>query len=635
MLLQIAFFTETFLLDKDHQEVQSSEEEEEAQTSKDEADQEENNKSSKLTDKTDPFAIHLDNMLAQTHIDNLLKKPIECKTSKMSTKKLGNLLIEIPKSFNITESKKSKALLDDEEVFASEGTEPKFFKKSELENFQIKPKILPNVNFNQLQSEMFSVVNNYQDLFYSQRSLENAEEVRSVYCLHVLNHIIKTRQKILHHNGKLTAASAAEKNSTAIVPDSYRDQGLVRPRILIIVPFRDSVFRIVNILSNLLYGTVSDITKNVLNYKRFQEEYTGDTIYFRKTNPKPEDYQKTFSGNTDDTFRIGISFTKKTMKLYTEFYSSDILIASPLGLRMIVGASGDAERDYDFLSSLEVLVLDQTELFFAQNWDHLLHVFDHMHLQPQQTRNTDFSRVRPWCLNGFSKFYRQTLMFASHELPEFRSLFNKCSNYRGKVRQLNPVAIGTIRNVFVQTPQVFHKVDVSSLDTMFDQRFNYFINEILPQFKGPSKAHCMIYIPSYFDYVRIRNYFKAENMNFVQICEYTKDAKFARARDMFFHSAAHFLLYSERGHFFKRTKIKGIRHIIMYAPPNYPHLYSELLNFMEDSNQNSRDGLEGSMSVTVLYTKYDMLQVSLVLGTDSAGNMLKSGRTESMFMTEK
>ena len=45
---------------------------------------------------------------------------------------------------------------------------------------------------------------------------------------------------------------------------------------------------------------------------------------------------------------------------------------------------------------------------------------------------------------------------------------------------------------------------------------------MLPQFKGPSMAHCLIYIPSYFDYVRIRNYFKKETMNFVQICEYTK-----------------------------------------------------------------------------------------------------------------
>ena len=32
----------------------------------------------------------------------------------------------------------------------------------------------------------------------------------------------------------------------------------------------------------------------------------------------------------------------------------------------------DKNRDYDFLSSIEVLILDQTEFFIMQNWDHIL-----------------------------------------------------------------------------------------------------------------------------------------------------------------------------------------------------------------------------------------------------------------------
>ena len=53
-----------------------------------------------------------------------------------------------------------------------------------------------------------------------------------------------------------------------------------------------------------------------------------------------ESYDAMFSGNIDDCFRVGISLKKKTVNLYSEFYSSDMILASPLGLRTIIGAEG-------------------------------------------------------------------------------------------------------------------------------------------------------------------------------------------------------------------------------------------------------------------------------------------------------
>ncbi len=65
---------------------------------------------------------------------------------------------------------------------------------------------------------------------------------------------------------------------------------------------------------------------------------------------KPDDFYETFCGDTDDGFKMGIAVTKKTLKLYADFYSSDIIVASPLGLRMVVGVDGESKRDYDFLT---------------------------------------------------------------------------------------------------------------------------------------------------------------------------------------------------------------------------------------------------------------------------------------------
>jgi len=47
-----------------------------------------------------------------------------------------------------------------------------------------------------------------------------------------------------------------------------------------------------------------------------------------------------------------------------------------------------------------------------QNWSHVMTIMNVMNAKPAQARDeTDFSRVREFNLNGWSKFYRQTLLF--------------------------------------------------------------------------------------------------------------------------------------------------------------------------------------------------------------------------------
>jgi hypothetical protein len=90
-----------------------------------------------------------------------------------------------------------------------------------------------------------------------------------------------------------------------------------------------------------------------------------------------------------------------------------------------------------------------------QNWDHLLHVFDHLHLQPREAHGTNFARVRSWALSGWSRYYRQTLLFSSVMLPELNAVMSrKCHNYAGKICVVNPEPTGTVCHVVVQLPQV-------------------------------------------------------------------------------------------------------------------------------------------------------------------------------------
>ncbi|MFV0114191.1 hypothetical protein ACNF30_13640, partial [Staphylococcus aureus] len=54
----------------------------------------------------------------------------------------------------------------------------------------------------------------------------------------------------------------------------------------------------------------------------------------------------------------------------------------------------------DFLSSLEVVLLHQADVLYMQNWDHVDFILKHTNNLPVGSHDTDFSRVRPYFLDG-------------------------------------------------------------------------------------------------------------------------------------------------------------------------------------------------------------------------------------------
>ncbi|RLU16704.1 hypothetical protein DMN91_010772 [Ooceraea biroi] len=587
----------------------------------------------------DPFSLHLRNDMDDRLYRAVSARPQVAENATLLWPVLGNLMCQIPKPVveaNDTSTSVRKLLDDEEKRYADCGKTPspiggvdwnKLHVKSQIQNNLVKANnndargsVEKDAALTPLQRELFSVINNYQDLYYPERTFSNADQIRFVYCLHVINHVLKTRTKILHHNAKLAKSN---RSGMGEVPDEYRDQGFVRPKVLIIVPFKHSCLKIVETFISILIG--EDRGGAVINKLRFMEDFTGNELAIPTRNPKPEDYRLTLQGNIDDKFKIGIAVTKKSLKLYTKFYSSDIIIASPLGLRRVIGAEGEAERDYDFLSCIELLIMDQVDVVAMQNWDHLNQVLDHLHLQPKRSHDIEYPRLRGWCVNGWSKYYRQTLIFSSIELPHINATFTRrCFNYAGRVKVANPVEPGSIRQVVIKPAQVFYRFDASDLVQAIDARMEFFLKEVLPRYRDPIMNHTLIYVPCYFDFISLRNRMMKEDLSFVQISEYTKDRKVARARDTFFHSDAHFLLYTERWHFYRRTRIKSIRHLVFYQPPTYPHFYSEMCNMMQREYQNPRAGSDSNMSVSVLYNKFDALALARIVGQNRATKMIMS-----------
>jgi U3 small nucleolar RNA-associated protein 25 len=472
------------------------------------------------------------------------------------------------------------------------------------------------IPFTPLQHRLFSFLNEYYDVLFCGRTNENVVEVKTLLCLHALNHIFKTRDKVLKNNAKLRHNDPSQSDFEP------KDQGFTRPKVLILVPFRNSCFEIVETMLELLPKLQRD---RVQNKRKFYREFFSET-YIPYT-PKLGDWLSIFKGNTDETFRIGISLARKSINLYTDFYSSDIIIASPLGLKLTIQV--DRQDNYDFLSSLEVVILDQADVFHMQNWDHLVWIFERLNKFPTDKNNTaktDFSRIRPWYLDGNSKYYRQTVVCSNVMTPEMNALFNHlCFNTKGKIKTRNLAEVGTIAQVVPKVKQTWQRLNCDSFSELADMRFNYFVNELFPHLRDRLQKGVLIYIPSYFDYVRLRNFFKQkkhkDEISFTQCCEYTKDSNISRARSNFFHGRRDFLLLTERFHFYHRYKIRGIKNIVFYALPQYPTYYSEFLNMVED---------EGTC--LVLFSKFEVFSLEQIVGSKRCERLLTSDKSTHVFI---
>ncbi|XP_078352383.1 U3 small nucleolar RNA-associated protein 25 homolog [Oculina patagonica] len=578
---------------------------------------EEKSKGKSSTGTKDPFTAHFEQDLddgVEKHLSNL-------KTWQQKTRK-------IPSFGSVTEIIPSAEGLPTVHInFDKETTFTDLMVKARLGQAWQAINNIPGSEgmFTPLQQDLFGHINSYQDLFYSNRTFQNGDEIRRLYCLHAVNHILKTRSRVVKNTTKIVQSWKDKKDI-----GEQRDQGLTRPKIVILVPFRDAALKVVEVLMELICGPGGD---QVMNKKRFYDEFSEKEDSNSSKDFRSDDFKQMFAGNIDDCFRLGISVMKKSMKLYAKFYAADIIVASPLGLRTIIGNQGEKSYEFDFLSSIEVVIADQTDVFLMQNWEHVLHIFEHFHRQPKDSHDVDFSRVRMWCLNGWSKYYRQTLIFSSFVSPEMNSLFNRhCYNFAGKVKVSLSDVPGSICQVAVQVPQAFHRFECSSFSEAADKRFHTFVNEILPEFKGSLMGHTAIFVPSYFDFVRLRNYFKREAIECAQISEYSQPKEIQRARTYFQQGKRPFLLFTERFYFFFRYRIRGIKNIIFYELPHYSTFYTEILNYM-DTRKNRSDSQTNPVTCTVLYTKSNALRLAGVVGSQRCSHMISSDKQVYMLVT--
>ncbi|KAG2363330.1 hypothetical protein BDR07DRAFT_1404667 [Suillus spraguei] len=454
----------------------------------------------------------------------------------------------------------------------------------------------------QVQDDLLSILSSHLDLYNPALSLEDHRSVRDVVALHALDHITKKRRRVLKNNERLAHA----KTASVSPPEDVQDQGFTRPSVLILLPFRSSALAWLDALTTHTPSPAYQIE----NHSRFLSEYAlpldaVDKLAVAEPGTYPRDHIETFKGNVDDNFRVGIKLTRKSVKLFADFYGCDIILASPLGLRMSI----EKEKSADFLSSIEILVIDQMNALAMQNWEHVQYVLSNMNNLPKDSHDADFSRIKPWYLDGHSVYLRQSIFLSPFETPELRALFNTTlKNTAGKVR---------VEKIWsaIQVPE---SIDQDELE----KRFTYFTTQLLPRVlkSAVQSANTAIFIPSSFDFIRVHNYFrKQSSLSFSVLSEYSTNQDISRARESFFSGKKAFCSYVTQTFAKFRYKIRGIRNLIFYGPPEHPQFFSEFLSF-----PFLDDGVEASDVMSkVIYSKYDKFRLERVVGTKGVKGLLE------------
>lgn len=438
---------------------------------------------------------------------------------------------------------------------------------------------------------LFNCMNSYVDVFLSGCKVGDMESVRYLYALHAANHVSKT-----------------------VNSDVEKSQGFTKPRVLYICGLKSNAHDFICHLMQLL-----SFKKEDPMYDKFMEEYElpedeadKQKASFHKTD-KSFDFVETFSGNQDDAFKIGLRYYKKRLHFYSSFYKSDIIVASPLGLNLML-----QDNEYDFMSSIEVILIDRLDVIKFQNWRFLLDLIEKINLPLSKWRDADLNLLRVSTIDGHVKLYRQTIAVSCTQHSIFNALFRRFENKRGFIKlAYKPTNDVVLLGSQLKVQQLFIKVAAATVKDCEAELMKYFIKNMLSSLQGIGGV--LIVLGDYTHFLRITKDLQFANFEYLPCHESCTPKQMLFARQQFQAGKTPAIITTSRLLFFKRYVIKGTSKVFFVVPPEYPDIYREAFKMFDLSKKNS---------VVTLYTQYNANQLEPIMDQEKLRRLLSASDTK-------
>ncbi|BFU19749.1 hypothetical protein EHI8A_162370 [Entamoeba histolytica HM-1:IMSS-B] len=462
------------------------------------------------------------------------------------------------------------------------------------------------LTLNDLMIKEFNGLRNYSDTFIIKHmSDEEFALHRLLTTLHIACHIREIRLLRMKHTFEHKE-------------EQIRDMGLVKPSVLVLFPFKTPAIIFIKTLLTI-FG--NQFQQNIANEERFAQEFRDVPLEIKTM--KPKEFYQIFEGNEDDCFRVGVKFGMNGVHFYSNFYESDLIIASPLGIKTFIAKSNNGEGQ-DILSSIKVLYLESIDTMEMQNISHLIEIIKKCNKIPMKQHATDIRRVYEHEINEKGGYYRQTIIYSRYQTPLLNSVIRLCLN--NHIIQISERTIkGTLSQMIRTIPITFYKYKATTPMNSPDERFEYFTKIFLQGYSDGIKSKTLLYIPSYFDYLRIKQYLNTENFRCICLCEYSSTKAISSARSRFYHEDEwEFFVITERFHFFNRFRIKGIQHLLFYEVPTPTHYVAEFINMIPGSVNDA--------SVHILYNHMDTSRLRSLVGDERAAYLMTTEQNKHTFV---